>query len=302
MSRFSRRGFMGVAAASSLAMAGRAAAMEPIERAGEPRLKLSLVAYSMRRYLSASADARGAMDLPAFIRWAAELGFDAVEPTSYYFPDDADAAYAFDLKRRCHIHGLDVSGGAIRNSLAYPPGSDEAERELDHIRHWAGLYSRLGVTPIRIFSGNRPDGLSPGRTVANIIENLKRACDITAGQGVVMAIENHSYVRDPDRFAEVIDAIDSSWFGITLDSANFDAPDLYAAFERFAPYAVNVHMKTMLTPLGGQPQEADLPRLLRALTDAGYRGYVGLEYEEPEEPYEMIPRIHKQLRSAIADI
>lgn len=292
---------MGAAAASSLAVARPAGAMEPIERVGQPRLKLSLVAYSMRRYLTASPEERGAMDLPALVKWAAELGFDAVEPTSYYFPEDADASYAFELKRCCHLAGMDVSGGAIRNSLAYPVGSDEVQRELDHIRRWARLYSNLGATPIRIFSGNRPDGLTHAQTMANIIENLNLACDIGREHGVIMAIENHSYVRDPERLVEVVEAMDSPWFGVTLDSANFDAADPYAAFERFAPYAVNVQLKTMLTPLGEDAQQADLPRLLSILRAAGYRGYVGLEYEEAEDPYEVIPRIHDELRAALAN-
>jgi sugar phosphate isomerase/epimerase len=141
-------------------------------------------------------------------------------------------------------------------------------------------------------------GVGEDEVINNIIENLKRACDIGQKYGVMMAIENHGYLRQPDRFARVIDTMDSAWFGITLDSDNWDVPDPYAPFERFAPYAVNVHMKAVVTPQGQPSQPADLGRLMTALTDVGYRGYVGLEYEEAEDPYEAIPRLYQMMRDA----
>ena len=61
-------------------------AIEPIQRNGTPRLKLSLAAYSFRKQLTAKPGTPGAMDMLGFIDWAATQDLDAVEPTSYFFP------------------------------------------------------------------------------------------------------------------------------------------------------------------------------------------------------------------------
>ena len=300
-SDLSRRGFLTAAASAPVAAlaGGSAMAMTPIERAGDPRLKLSLVAYSMRQYLTADDGADGAMDLHGFVDWAAELGFGGVELTSYYFPESPDAGYLRNLKRHCHVQGMPIAGGGIRNNLCHDPDSEATAQELAHIETWAARYETLGAAPMRIFAGT-PDGdASEEETVANIIANLETVCAIGAAHGVIMALENHGYLRDPDRLGRVIEATDSPWFGLTLDSDNFDVDDPYAAFERFAPYAVNVHIKEMVTPVGQDSEPADLARQLRALADVGYRGYVGLEYEEAEDPYEAIPRLLGALRGAL---
>ena len=297
-----RRGFLAAAVGSTVAAAANpAGAMSPIERAAEPRLKLSLVAFSMRRYLTAEPGERGAMDLFGFVDWASQLGFDGVELTSYYWPEQVEPAYVHGLKRHCHVEGMPISAGGIRNNLTFSPGSVEAAEDLAHIERWARHYQRIGTAPIRIFPGTPRGEMRQApeeQTLWNIIENLRRAGAIGERNGVIMAIENHGYLRQQHRLERVIEAIDSPWVGLTLDSDNWDEPNPYEQFERFAPYAVNVHIKTEITPLGQESQRADLPRLFQALKDGGYRGFVGLEYEEDEEPYERIPQTYEQLRSS----
>ena len=70
----------------------------------------------MRKYLEAKPGTPRAMDLLGFVDWAATLDTDSVELTSYFFPEQVTKTYLNDLKRRCHVNGLDISGGAIRNT------------------------------------------------------------------------------------------------------------------------------------------------------------------------------------------
>ena len=87
MSRLNRRDFLGMAALGAVtctvARPGTAHASDPIVRTRPSHLKLSLAAYSYRDYLTGSEET---MDLFGFVDLAADLGVDAVEPTSYYFP------------------------------------------------------------------------------------------------------------------------------------------------------------------------------------------------------------------------
>lgn len=90
--------------------------------------------------------------------------------------------------------------------------------------------------------------------------------------------------------------VKSDWFGVNLDSGNFISDDPYGEFERCAPFAVNVQLKTdMKTPKKGEKVPADIARFAEMLKKANYRGNVVLEYEE-ETPYQDIPLALKKLR------
>jgi len=77
---------------------------------------------------------------------------------------------------------------------------------------------------------------------------------------------------------EIVKRADTPWAGINADSGNLRV-DGYAGFTLMAPYATSVHLKSHIAGPDGKPQPADWPRLLGILSNAGYRGYVGLEYE-----------------------
>lgn len=295
MQTLTRRAFL--AAAGGAAAATHAGAIEPIRRGGRQRLRLSLAAYSFRKYLQAAPDSERAMDLPAFVDYASGLDLDAVELTAYYFPKTVTADYLAGLKRRCHVTGLDISGGAIGNNFTVDPGP-ALEKQHAYVKGWIDHYAALGAPVIRVFAGRPPKGVSEDEAVARAIKNLRVACDYAAQKGVFLAIENHDYLVDLDRLVKVVAEIDSPWFGVNFDSGNVRAEDPYAALGKIAPYAVNAQIKVEM-PVGGKKQPTDLPRVIGILRDAGYSGYIVLEYEAREDPYEAVPGYLSKLRDAI---
>lgn len=48
--------------------------------------------------------------------------------------------------------------------------------------------------------------------------------------------------------------------------------------------------------IGGQRQVADFDRIAKILRDSGYQGYLVLEYEEADDPYEAVPKLLDRLR------
>ncbi len=75
--------------------------------------------------------------------------------------------------------------------------------------------------------------------------------------------------------------------------------DPYADMEKCAPWAINMQLKMMVHPRGGDDEETDFERVLAMLRAVNYQGYVVLEYEEPvepEDPYVAVPRYLEQLR------
>src|SRR5262245_12586759 len=118
MDRTDRRQFLraALAAGAGTALGADARAIDPIRRVGKSQIKLSLAAYSYRRYLELKPKAKPAMTLDDFIDTAAGLPLDAVELTAYYFTQTG-SRYLADLKGHCTRLGLDVSGCATRNDF-----------------------------------------------------------------------------------------------------------------------------------------------------------------------------------------
>ena len=47
-------------------------------------------------------------------------------------------------------------------------------------------------------------------------------------------------------------------------------------------------------------EPADLARVIKLLRDANYQGYLALEYEAAEDPWQAVPRWLKQLKGLLA--
>lgn len=294
---FLRRALLAGAAAPALAGAESAWATPPIVRSRPSHLKLSVAAYSYRQYLTAKPPR---MDMFGFVDLAADLGFDAVEPTSYYFPPDADDAYFARFKRHAFVHGLDVSGTAIGNNFCFPAGA-ERDKQLELTRTWIDRAAAFGAPVIRIFAGGVPKGATEDDAFAWAVEGIQASLPHAAQRGIILALENHGGITStPEQLLKFVSAIDSPYFGINLDTGNFHGEDPYADIARLAPYALNVQVKTEVQPKGAEKkQEADLARVIQILRDVQHSGYVVLEYEAAEDPLTAIPRHARRLRELI---
>jgi sugar phosphate isomerase/epimerase len=96
----------------------------------------------------------------------------------------------------------------------------------------------------------------------------------------------------------IVREIDSDWFGVNWDSGNFRSADPYAELKAIAPYAVTAQIKVSIG-VAGTSQPADWTRVVGILEDAGYRGWVALEYEEQEDAKTAVPRLLDQLHQLI---
>ena len=160
-----RRSFLALTAAGAASVSARPVqAIEPIARHGAARIKLSLAAYSFRNVLTGP---QKSMTLDDFIDRAAAWDLDAVEPTSYYFPESPTPEYCRRLRRHAFLLGLGISGTAVRNTFTYPPGP-QLQKEIAHVKHWVDLAVELGAPTIRIFAGD----LQKGTTEAQARERV----------------------------------------------------------------------------------------------------------------------------------
>ena len=172
MLRTTRREFLtkiALAATGPLALARTASAIDPIGRTRPSHLKLSLAAYSYRDFLTGP---KKTMDLFGFVDLAADLGLDAVELTSYYFPENVSSDYLNRLKTHAFRQGLDVSGTAVMNDFCLPPGP-EADKEVEHVRTWIGRAAELDAPMIRVLSGNWLQGTPDEELEQRVIQRIE---------------------------------------------------------------------------------------------------------------------------------
>ena len=299
----SRRNFISTAVASSMCLAsGALSAIEPFGR--RPRIRgVGLSAYSLKSKMRwwRGKETQGDVDILGFLDYCGQLDLDGAELTSYFFPAPLERSYLNRVRRRAFLQGLDISGGAIGNNLTHPPGSDAAQAQLEYTQLWIDRFADLGAPFVRVFAGQPQAGADRPQVIRNVLANLGVALAHAERRGVMLAIENHDFTTNLDDLLQIVEAVDSDWFGINWDSANLaPTPDPYAELARIAPYAITAQIKVMIRA-GGKKVPADFGRLVEILRAAGYRGYLTLEYEEAEDPQSAIPKYIKQLRTALGD-
>lgn len=291
--KISRRSLL-LASLGTCALPSPTLAVEPIQRSGKPRLRLSLAAYSFRDQFKDP----NLMTLPKFIDMCADHGLEGAELTSYYFPKEPTAEFLLSLKRQAHLRGVSISGTSVGNNFALPDGPDR-DKEIASVKQWIDYAAILGAPHIRVFAGS-PKGISAEEGVKQAIKGFQETCAYAGSKGIFLGLENHGgVVAKPEGMLEILKAVDSPWFGVNLDSGNFHSDDPYAELAQIAPYAVNVQIKVEIKRGTNAPEPSDLPRLVKLLRDANYQGFVALEYEAKADPFTEVPVWLGKLRDAL---
>jgi sugar phosphate isomerase/epimerase len=106
--------------------------------------------------------------------------------------------------------------------------------------------------------------------------------------------ENHGGPSsNPDALITLMKQVNSPRFGTLPDFGNFlkkdgkYAIDIYDAIARMMPFAKGVSAKSYDFGPDGKETTLDFARIMKIVSDAGYTGFVGIEYEgnrlsEPE--------------------
>jgi sugar phosphate isomerase/epimerase len=294
----SRRMFLGSMAAVAAAHPFmQLSAAEPFRRSGKSHLRLALAAYSFRDDLTPGKDGSpAAMNLFQFIDYCADHGCEGAELTSYYFPKDVTDAQLVEIRHYAHLRGMTVSGTAVGNDFCHPDGPVR-DQQIAHVKEWIRKATLLGAPHIRVFAGTAK-GTSKEEAKKRCIAALEECGEAAGKAGVFLGIENHGgIVAESADLVDILRSVRSPWVGINLDTGNFHTEDPYADLAAIAPWAVNVQYKAYIRRKGqSQDDPRDDARVFKILRDAGYQGFVALEYELKGRPQDRVPVLLKEMQ------
>jgi sugar phosphate isomerase/epimerase len=297
--RTTRRSFLGAAAALPLPLATSAAASASVMPGLPSRIKTSCNLYSFNGPLI-----KGEMTLEQVLEFCAEIGFDAVDPTGYYFkgyPAVPDDALVYRIKHLAFSLGLGISGTGVRNDFAVP---EAAKRDADvaHVTRWVDTAAKLGAPVLRVFDGKvMPADVPRARVMDWIVDGIQRCVTAGEARGVMIVLQNHNdALKVAGDYLEIRKRIPSTWFGLNVDIGSLrTTDDPYAEIALLAPYAYTWQVKELVYRRDKE-ERVDLKQVARILKDARYRGYVPIETLGPGDPKEKVRRYLDEFRAAIA--
>ena len=272
----SRRSFLAstlaAAAAARLAPAARLAAAAT---ADAPLFKISLAEWSLHKTLFA-----GKLDNLDFPKTAKQqFGIEAVEYVNQFFKDKAkDANYLAELAKRSADEGV-TNVLVMCDGLGNLGDPDEAARSKAIENHfpWVEAAKRLGCHSIRVNAASKGTFEEQQKLAA---DGLARLSDYAAQMQMNVIVENHGGLSsNGDWLAGVMKRVGKPNCGTLPDFGNFHDYDRYRGVEELMPFAKGVSAKSHEFDDAGNEVRTDYQKMLRLVVAAGYRGWVGIEYE-----------------------
>jgi sugar phosphate isomerase/epimerase len=303
-----RRAFLASSAALALpAAAPRAAAADSTVPRHINRIGVSTYSFWHFR----NADLR---DVGKCIDLTADMGFDGVEILHRQMTDESPGALQ-RLKQRAFRLGLDLMGFSTHQTFLSPDKAKQQQNVELTVRQIELAYA-LGIPTMRVNTGTwgtsknfdelmKNRGVEPplpGHTDEEafgwVIDGLGQCLKAAEKCGVTLGLENHwGLGRTPEGVLRVVNAINSPWLMVTLDTGNF-LEDPYEKLEQLAPQAVLVQAKTYYGGGLWYALDLDYDRIAAMLRRHGYRGYISLEFEGKENPLTGVPKSLELLRKA----
>ncbi len=276
-----RRAFLRAGAALVGGLALRPAWGDPpADETKEPLFRISLAQWSLHRTIFAAE-----LDHLDFARAARDhYGLDAVEYVNQFFRDKAaDQDYLQQMRRR-------AADAGVRSLLIMVDGegalghADDAERRKAVENHykWVEAAKFLDCHSIRVNAHSSGNADEQAQRVA---DGLRRLTEFAAAREINVIVENHGGLSSNGAWlAGVIRRVDHPRCGTLPDFGNFHLGDgqwydRYQGVRELMPFAKAVSAKSNDFDERGNEVHTDYRKMLRIVLDAGYRGYVGIEYE-----------------------
>ena len=258
--------------------------------------KISLAQWSLHKALGIRGD-QPTLDNLDFAAKAKSMGFEGVEYVNQFFKDKAeDTAYLKEMNQRAADNGvqnllimIDREGG-----LAQPDQKEQKKAIENHFK-WVKAAKELGCHSIRV----NAFGEGSEKEVKNAaVLGLGALASYAKTMDINVIVENHGgYSSNGKWLAEVMKKINMPNCGTLPDFGNFcikrdggkqwegdcvEEYDKYQGVQDLMPFAKAVSAKANVFDANGDEKNIDYRKMMKIVLDAGYNGWVGIEYEGSE--------------------
>lgn len=244
--------------------------------------KISIAEWSLHRTLRGKKITN--LDFPKVAK--EEFGIEAVEYVNQFFKTEVDdPKYMKELKQRCEDVGVKsliimVDGEGRLGD----PDDKERMNSVDKHQRWLEAAKFLGCHSIRVNAAS--DGsLSYEEQNKLAVDGLSKLSEKGKAFGLDVIVENHGGLSSNGAWlAEVIKKVGMENCGTLPDFGNFRVKDdnwydRYKGVRELMPFAKAVSAKSHDFDELGNETKTDYMKMLKIVKNAGYRGYIGVEYE-----------------------
>lgn len=247
----------------------------------KPLYRVSLAQWSLnRRFWSGEADP---MDFARIARQ--EFGFDGIEYVNQFYFENLSDQLVKDLRNRADSEGVESLLIMVDREGALGDPDPEARRQsVENHHRWADAARQLGCHSIRVNAQSSGTYEEQMQRAADGLVQLAEYCEPL---GLNVLVENHGELSsNASWLTGVMDLADHARVGTLPDFGNFiidrdagEEYDKYQGVKELMPYARAVSAKSYSFDESGRSIEIDFERMMKIVVEAGYDGWVGIEYE-----------------------
>ena len=232
-----------------------------------------------------------------------EFDISAVEYVNQFFKDKAnDKKYLNELKKICDNEGvkslLIMCDG--EGKLGDPDKNKRISSVNNHKR-WVEAAKHLGCHSIRVNASSSGSYDDQQKLAA---DGLSKLSEFASTHGLNVIVENHGGLSSNGQWlSAVMKSVNKKNCGTLPDFGNFrigggNTYDRYKGVKELMPFAKAVSAKSHDFDDNGNEIHTDYHKMMKIVIDAGYRGYVGVEYEGSKlSEYDGIKATKKLLES-----
>lgn len=258
--------------------------------------KISLAEWSFHKALFA-----GKMNHLDFASRAKnEFGIQGIEYVNQFFKDKAkDQAYLTEMKKRAD--DLGVRSVLIMCDGEGEMGDEDVKRRLQAVENhykWVEAAKFLGCHAIRVNAAGEGD---PAEVAKRAAESLTKLATFGKEHDINVIVENHGGNSSNGKWLSgIMKTVNMPNCGTLPDLGNFcikrskpenntpeawakttclEEYDRYQGVQELIPFAKGVSAKTYDFDAAGNETTIDYKRILPIVKNAGFTGFIGIEYE-----------------------
>jgi sugar phosphate isomerase/epimerase len=166
------------------------------------------------------------MTLFEWIELGATLGVEGLEFYSGFLEDDEK--FLCDIKKTLERHHLAMPMLCCSPDFT-TPDRQALQKEIAYEKRMIEITAFFGGRFCRVLSGQRRPEVSRQAGIAQVVHVIRELLPFAEAHGVVLAMENHykdnywkfpEFAQKMDVFVEIVEQIDSPWFGVNYDPSN----------------------------------------------------------------------------------